>query len=138
MTTSWSEFALAMASSSWFRVSSLEKIAQPPHCFLIRVAERHRLPGSVTLDRRAGSPLHETGRDREGRALSLVGEADEPGRLAEPGRGVEHQLSGIHRAHEARPAAADHDTGREQLVEACLAHLFASHLEDLRHARADD
>src|SRR5204863_217100 len=29
-----------MASSSWFLVCSLEKIAQPPHCFLIRVSKR--------------------------------------------------------------------------------------------------
>src|SRR6267143_134811 len=101
MTTSWSEFALAMASSSWFRVCSLEKIAQPPHCFLIRVAERDGLPRPVTADRRAGPPLDETGRDRERRALRLVGEPDEPGRLAEPGRRVEHQLGGIHRAHQA-------------------------------------
>src|SRR6266853_3648553 len=138
MTTSWSEFALAMASSSWFRVSSLEKIAQPPHSFLIRVAERDGLPRSVTSDRRARPPLHETGRHRERRALRLVGEPDEPGRLAEAGGGVEDVLGGVHRAHEARAAAADDDAGGEQLVETRLAHLLARHQEDLGHARADD
>src|SRR6202165_1149113 len=132
MTTSWSEFALAMASSSWFRVSSLEKIAQPPHCFLIRVAERHGLPGSVTPGRRPGSPLDESGRDRKRRSLRLVGAR------AQRGGGVKPRLGAVHRPHQARAAAADDDAGREQLVEAGLAHLFARHLEDLRHARADD
>src|ERR1700716_1291252 len=76
-----------MASSSWFRVCSLEKIAQPPHCFLIRVAERHGLAGSVPPDRCARSPLHQTCRDRERWSMRLVGQAHEPYRLGAPGGG---------------------------------------------------
>src|SRR5467141_1837521 len=137
-TSSWCKCALAMASSSWFRVCSLEKIAQPPHCFLVRVGKRHRLAGSVTPDRGARSPLHKSGRDRERWSLRLVGQTDEPGRLAEAGGGVEDMLGGVHRAHQARPAAGDDHARGEQLVEACLANLFARHLEDLGHARTDD
>src|SRR6202171_786466 len=138
MTTSWFEFALAMASSSWFWVSSLEKIAQPPHCFLVRVAERRGLPGSVTPGRRPRPPPDEPRRHRERRPLRLVGEPDEPGRLAEACGGVEDVLRAVHRAHQARAAAAHDDAGREELVETGLAHLFTRPLGDLGHARSDD
>src|ERR1700674_2821049 len=138
MTSSCRFFAWAMASSSWFRVCSLEKIAQPPHCSLIGVAERCRLAGSVAPYRRARAPLHETGRDPERRALSLVGQAHQPCRLAESSRRVEDVLSSVHRAHQARSAACHDDAGGEQSVETGLPHLFARHLEDLGHARADD
>src|SRR5882724_11859744 len=104
-----------MASSSWFRVCSLEKIAQPPHCFLVRVVERHRLARSVTADRRARAPLDEACRDCERWPLRLVGQTDEPGRLAKAGRGVEDMLGAIHRAHQARPATGDDHPGGEQL-----------------------
>src|ERR1700682_5879011 len=54
------------------------------------------------------------------------------------GGGLEAGRGGANRPHQPRPAAGDDDARREQLVEACLAHLFASHLEDLAHARSDD
>src|SRR5450759_2178537 len=127
-----------MASSSWFRVCSLEKIAQPPHRFLIRVAERDGLSGSVAANRRARAPLDETGHDAERRPLRLVGEADEARRLAEPSGGVEDVLGGVHRAHQTRSAACHDDARGEQLVEACLAYFCARHQEDLAHPRPDD
>src|SRR4029077_1335933 len=75
MTPSWCKSAFATASSSWFRVCSLEKISQPPHCFL---AERHLLP-AVVVDARVGlqSPLHKADRDRERRALGTVGQTSD-------------------------------------------------------------
>src|SRR5260370_7421050 len=56
----WSSFecALDMASSSWLFVFSLEKISQPPHCFLIRVAEGDRLARVAVIRTSARPPLH--------------------------------------------------------------------------------
>src|ERR1700704_3298419 len=109
-----------MASSSWFRVCSLEKIAQPPHCFLVRVVERHGLARAVAPNWRTRSPLDESRRDRERRALRLVGQTDEPGRLAEAGGGVEDVLGGVHRAHQARPATRDDHARGKELIKASL------------------
>src|SRR6266852_3177365 len=137
----WSSLvrSLAMASSSWIRVCSLEKIAQPPHCFLIRRAEGHLRPA---VDRSARvvphSPLHEADRHRERRPCRSIGKTGHAGWLAEADRSVEDELCGVGGAHEARTAAGDDDPRRQQPVEAALAHLFARHLEDLLHARSDD
>src|SRR5205085_6139310 len=119
----WSSFlcALAMASSSWFLVCSLEKISQPPHCFLIRVAESDRLPRRrVTAVARA--PLHQPGRDGKRRSVRLVGETRQRDRLAEPRGRVEDRLRGVHRAHQPRASARYDDPGRQQLVETALPH----------------
>src|SRR5260370_39269685 len=99
-----------MASSSWLRVCSLEKIAQPPHCFLIRAAKRG-LAVSVVACGRPRAPLHEDGRDSERGPMGLVGKAGEPGRLAEPIRGVEDLGRLAHRAPEPRTAGC-HDDAR--------------------------
>src|SRR5260370_1180788 len=74
MTSSWCKSAFATASSSWFRVCSLEKISQPPHCFL---AESHLLP-AVVVDARVGrqSPLREPDPDRKRRPLGPPGQTD--------------------------------------------------------------
>src|SRR5260370_25004375 len=109
-----------MASSSWLRVCSLEKIAQPPHCFLIRAAKRG-LAVSVVACGRPRAPLHEAGRDSERGPMGLVGKAGEPGPLAEPSRRVEDVVRRGHRAHEPRTAACHDDAGWKQLVEARLA-----------------
>src|SRR4029077_14266474 len=105
-TSSWWKFAFAMASSSWFRVCSLEKISKPPHRFLVRRTERHLLPGVVVVAR-AGlqAPLDQPDRDRKRRTLSPIGKAGHAGRSAEPDRGVEDKLGGVGRAHEARTSA---------------------------------
>src|SRR5260370_23287527 len=80
-----SGLAFAMASSSWLRVCSLEKIAQPPHCFLIRAAKRG-LAVSVVACGRPRSPLHEVGRDSERWPMIHVGKAREHCRLDVPVR----------------------------------------------------
>src|SRR5260370_6884314 len=136
----WSSFecALDMASSSWLFVFSLEKISQPPHCFLIRVAEGDRLARVAVIRTSARPPLHQPGRDRERRSVRFVGEPGQTDGLAEARGSVEHRLRGVHRAHEPRPAAGDDDTGRKQLVETRLADFLARHLEDLDHARPHD
>src|SRR5258708_2626297 len=126
-----------MASSSWLRVCSLEKIAQPPHCFLIRAAKRG-LAVSVVACGRPRAPLHEAGRDSERGPMGLVGKAGEPGRLAEPSRGVVAVGLRFNRSDGPRTAACLVDAGWKQLVEARLADLFASHQEDLLHPRPDD
>src|SRR6202171_1436585 len=139
MTTSWSEFALAMASSSWFRVCSLEKIAQPPHCFLIRGAERCLAARScVGAGGCPRTPLHKAASARKRRSLGAVGETGQAQGLAQAHGRVEDSLGGVGGAHQARAAPGDHHAGRQQTVEAALPHLFAGHLEDLAHARADD
>src|SRR5438477_7076552 len=139
MRSSFVVCALAMASSSWFRVCSLEKIAQPPHCFLVRGSQRHLLSSVLEISRvRARSPLDEADRDRKRRALAAVREPGHADRLAKAHRGVEHRLRRVGRAHEPRAAAADDDARGQQAVEACLADLLASHQKDLLHARADD
>src|SRR3989442_11694476 len=75
-TSSWCKCALAMASSSWFRVCSLEKISKPPHCFLVGRTEPDLLaPVVVGRGVRLQTPLHEPDRNRVGRALCAVGEA---------------------------------------------------------------
>src|SRR5947209_672179 len=126
-----------MASSSWFFVFSLEKISQPPHCFLVRGAERDGLSRRrMTVVARA--PLDEPGGDRERRPMRLVGEAGEPERLAKPGRGVEDRLRGVHGAHQPRATARDDHARRQARLEARLPHLLTRHREDLNHARADD
>src|SRR5260370_26844965 len=102
-----SGLAFAMASSSWLRVCSLEKIAQPPHCFLIRAAKRG-LAVSVVACGRPRAPLHDAGRDSERGPIALVGKAGEPGRLAEPSRGVENVGRRGHPAPDPRTAAC-HD-----------------------------
>src|SRR5256885_9342798 len=125
----WSSFvlSLAMASSSWFRVCSLEKIAQPPHCFLVRGSQRHLLSSVLEISRvRARSPLDEADRDRKRRALAAVREPGHADRLAEAHRGVEHRLRRVGRAHEPRAAAADDDARVQQAVESRLADLLAS------------
>src|SRR5581483_7681259 len=138
--SSFSGCALAMASSSWLRWSSLEKISKPPHCFLIGRRQRHGLT-SVGVHRvvmRSRAPLDQADRGRELRPLAAVGEPAQTGGLAEAHRRVEHRLGGVRRAHQARAAAADHDARGQQPVEAGLADLVARHAEDLLHARADD
>src|SRR5450759_1610472 len=128
-----------MASSSWFRVCSLEKIAQPPHCFLIRDADAHLLASAdVTAGRRAGSPLDEADRHRERWPLGTVGEAGHAQGLTEADRRVEDGLGCVRGAHQARTPAGDDHASREQAVEAALAHLFMRHLEDLPHPATDD
>src|SRR6266545_3916265 len=140
MTIRWSslECALAMASSSWFFVCSLEKIAQPPHCFLVRGSERCGLARVAVHRACARSPLHKATGDGERRSVRLVGQSRQPERLAQAGRRVENDLRGVHRSHQPRPAAGDDDAGGQQLVETRLADLLARHLEDLDHARPDD
>src|SRR4029077_20171779 len=93
MTTSWCKSAFATASSSWLRLCSLEKISQPPHCFL---ADGHLLP-AVVVGARVGfqSPLHEPDRNRERWALGAVGETGHAARLAEANGGVEDDLGGV-------------------------------------------
>src|SRR5690348_1292960 len=126
-----------MASSSWFLVCSLEKISQPPHCFLIRVAEGDRLTRArVTPVLRA--PLHQPGGDGERRAVRLVGKPRERDRLTQAGGGVEHRLRRVHRAHEPRATTRDDDSSRKQLLEATFPNLLARKLKDLEHAGADD
>src|SRR5712691_111015 len=138
-TSSWCKFAFAMASSSWFRVCSLEKISKPPHCLLIGRTERHLLPGVVVVARAClHAPLDQPDRNRERRALRTVGQTGDAGWRAEPDRGVEDELGGVGRAHETRTAAGDDDARGQEPVEAALADLLAGHLEDLLHARADD
>src|SRR2546430_2542770 len=92
----WSSFlcALAMASSSWFLVFSLEKISQPPHCFLIRVAERGRLPRVAVTRVCTSPPFHQPGSDRERRSVCFVGEPGQTEWLTEPRGCVEHSLRG--------------------------------------------
>src|SRR5665213_1904366 len=107
-TSSWFScpFDLAMASSSWFRVSSLEKISQPPHCFLIGQADRHRLPrAGVTAGGGTRSPLDKADRHCKRRPLRAVGEAGRAEWLAEAHRGVEDGLRCIGGAHEAGASA---------------------------------
>src|SRR5438128_1838691 len=79
----WSSFlcALAMASSSWFLVCSLEKIAQPPHCFLIRDAERDGVVSVAVVCARMRPPLHQPTRNRKRRSVCLVREADQAERV---------------------------------------------------------
>src|SRR5438093_996661 len=127
-----------MASSSWFFVCSLEKISQPPHCFLVRAPERDRLPRSAVSAAIPRSPLHQPGRDGERLSVRLGGQARERDRLPESRRGVEHRLGGVHRAHQPRAAARDDDARWKQLVETRLPHFLARHLEDFEHARSDD
>src|SRR5713226_183367 len=136
MTTSWCKSAFATASSSWFLVCSLEKISEPPHCFL---SERHLLPVFV-VGTRVGfqTPLHEPDRDRERRALGAIGKTRHAARLAQAHRSVEDDLGGVGGAHQSRASACDHDARGQQSVEAALADLFTRHHEDLLHARADD
>src|SRR5579872_5091718 len=136
----WSSFecAFAMASSSWFLVCSLEKISQPPHCFLVRAAEGDRLPRGAVSTVSARPPLHQPCGDGERRAVRLVGETGQRERLAETRRRVEHRLRGVGCSHEPRATARHDDAGGKKLVEARLANLFAGHLEDLDHARPDD
>src|SRR5438270_12885924 len=141
MTMTWSSFvrSLAMASSSWLRVSSLEKISKPPHCFLVRRFQRHRLASvRVPACVRASAPLDEAYGNRIRRSLGAIGQAAQSGRLTEAHRGVEHSLGGVGGAHEARASTGDHDAGGQQAVEPALANLLAGHVEDLPHARADD
>src|ERR1051326_2590348 len=100
-----------MASSSSFLVCSLEKIAQPPHCFLIRVAERDGLTRiRIAVLARARAPLHQPSNDRERRTVRLVGETSETDRLTEARGGVEDHLRGVERAHQPRAAARDDHT----------------------------
>src|SRR5262245_56372833 len=101
----WSSLVrcLDMASSSWLRCCSLEKIAQPPHCFLVRRSEPDRLP-AVRVAARVSvrAPLDQTCGDGERRALAPVRETDHAHRLAEPHRCVENALRRVRGAHEAR------------------------------------
>src|SRR6266852_7076539 len=138
-TSSWCKFAFAMASSSWFRVCSLEKISKPPHRFLVRRTERHLLPG-VVVGAGVGfqAPLDQPNRDRERRTLRAIGQAGHAARGAQPDRRVEDELGRVGRAHETRSATGHDDARGEQPVEAALANLVPGHLEDLLHARADD
>src|SRR5579859_5573382 len=137
----WSSFvrSLAMASSSWLRVCSLEKIAQPPHCFLIRRTQGHRL-AAVGVAAHVGvrSPLDQPGRDGKRRALAPIREPDHACRLAEADRRVEHRLRRVRGAHEARSASTDHHSRGQQSLESALADLVSGHDEDLAHARPDD
>src|SRR2546421_7697734 len=127
-----------MASSSWFLVCSLEKIAQPPHCFLIRVAESGRLARGAVGGARVRSPLDQPTRDGERRSMCFVGEPGETDWLSETRRGVEDHLRRVHGAHQSRAASRDNDARRQELVESRLAHFLARHLEDLHHPRSDD
>src|SRR2546430_9273895 len=124
-----------MASSSWFLVCSLEKIAQPPHCFLIRVAESGRLARGAERATRVRSPFHQPTRDGERRSMCFVGEPGEADGLSETRRGVEDHLRRVHGAHQSRTASRDDNACREELIESRLAHFLARHLEDLHHPR---
>ena len=64
-----------MASSSWLRVCSLEKISQPPHCFLVRGPQGYLL-ASVCVCPHVGarSPPDETDGDRERGSLGAIGQ----------------------------------------------------------------
>src|SRR5947208_16229474 len=112
-----------MAGSSWFLVCSLEKIAQPPHCFLIRVSKRGRLVGVAVGLARARPPLHQPGNDRKRWSMSFVGEPSEAERLAEAGRCVEHGLGGVHRDNQPRTSSRDYDARGVPLDEHVYAHL---------------
>src|SRR2546427_8308245 len=127
-----------MASSSWFLVCSLEKIAQPPHCFLIRVAESGRLARGAVGGARVRSTLDQPTRDGKRRSMCFVGEPGETDWLSETRRGVEAHLRRVHGAHQSRAASRDNDARRQELVEPGLAHFLARHLEDLHHPGSDD
>src|SRR5258706_10946463 len=132
-TSSWFScpLAFAMASSSWFRVSSLEKISQPPHCFLIGQADGHRLScARVAAGWGTRSPLDEADRHRERGALRAVGEAGSAEGLAESHRCLEHRLRRLRGAHHARAAPSHHDAGGQEAGEAPPANPPARHLED--------
>src|SRR6476661_903421 len=110
-----------MASLSWFRVSSLEKISQPPHCLLIRHADGQRLAGArVAAGGSPGAPLDKADRHREGRTLSAVGQTGHAEGLAEPDACFENGLGRIGGAHQSRAATGDDHSRREEAVEAAL------------------
>src|SRR5947208_16756151 len=103
-----------MASSSWFLVCSLEKIAQPPHCFLIRVAESGRLARGAVGGARVGSLLDQPTREGERRSMCFVGEPGETDGLSETPPGVQGYLPPVHGppiSHDTSPAIVSRPAG---------------------------
>src|SRR5712692_2583597 len=115
----------------------LEEVTQPPHGFLVRGAEGGVL-APVVAGLEAGSPLDEAGGDRERRPAGAVRQPREPVRQAQADRSVEDRLGGVGGAHQARPAAGDHDPGRQEAVVPALADLVMGQHEDLAHPGPDD
>src|SRR5919201_1990221 len=127
------------SGSSMFNDSlPLEEIAQPADRALIGGAH----PGRCR-DMAVGAVLFQPPAEKADgggvrRARDLLAHPRHAGGRAHSHRQIEQGLGGVEHSHEAGSAAGEHDSGREEAVDAAAADLEANHLEELLDSRGDD